>query len=116
MRIAYYTTDEVNRFLVRRWAGREGIRVVTPVVQSRADAYDGPVVLDFDNLPEATRADWLRRLTAGTRTGPALVHGHNIADAEATALRTHGDWVCRGRVRRAALCRWLVAATVPVTG
>ena len=107
MRVPYYTLDEVNRFLVRRWAHRAGVRVGCPAGRRLADGQGGAVILDLDFLPAAVRAAWVRRLLAGEAAGPVLAHGHNIPDAEAAALRATGVRVCRGRVRKAALCRWL---------
>jgi hypothetical protein len=111
MRITYYTTDEVNRYIVRQWGRRAGIRVECPAGGRPAAGGDGPVILDLDFLPVDVRADWLGRLRAGRIAGPVLVHGHNIADADATALTGRGVKVCRGRVRRAALNGWLDAVT-----
>jgi hypothetical protein len=115
MRITYYTTDEVNRYIVRQWGRRAGIRVECPAGGRLAARDDGPVILDLDFLPVDVRADWLGRLRAGQIAGPVLVHGHNIADADAAALAGHGVKVCRGRVRRAALERWLKAAATGST-
>jgi hypothetical protein len=112
MRIAYYTTDEVNRYIVRQWGRRAGIRVECLAGGRLAAGGDGPVILDLDFLPTDGRVDWLGRLRAGQIAGPVLVHGHNIADADAAALARLGVHVCRGRLRRAALGGWLDAATV----
>jgi hypothetical protein len=112
MQIAYYTTDEVNRYIVRRWARQTGVRVVCPAGGGLANGGGGPVVLDFDFLPADVRDEWLRRVRAGALSGPVLVHGHNIADADAAELARLGIHVCRGRVRRTALDGWLDAAAV----
>jgi len=109
MRIAYYTTDEVNRFFVRRWARAAGVRVVCPAGPRLIDGGGGAVILDLDFLPAEVRAGWLGRVRAGGVAGPVLVHGHNIADGDAAALGRLGVRVCRGRVRRAALDGWLDA-------
>jgi hypothetical protein len=114
MRIAYYTLDEVNRFLVRRWAHDAGARLVCPDGPRLNDECPGTtaLLLDLDHLPADVREAWLRRVLAGETGMPVLVHGHNIADAEAMALRARGAHVCRGRVRRAALHGWLAGQTV----
>lgn len=112
MRIAYYTTDEVNRFIVRRWGRRAGIRIDCPGGGGLVTDCDVPVILDFDFLPAEVRAAWLAQLRAGRIAGPVLVHGHNIVDADAAALARSGAHVCRGRVRWAALDGWLDAAAV----
>jgi hypothetical protein len=111
MRITYYTTDEVNRYIVRRWARQAGVRIMCPAGGGLANGCAGPVALDLDFLPDEVRAEWLRRVRAGAVTGPVLVHGHNIADDDAAALARLRVHVCRGRVRRAALIGWLDAAT-----
>jgi hypothetical protein len=109
MRIAYYTLDEVNRFLVRRWASEAGARLACPGSHQLKDEYAGAtaVLLDLDFLPAGVRADWVGRVLAGAVGLPVLVHGHNIPDAEASALRARGAQVCRGRVRKADLRAWL---------
>jgi hypothetical protein len=114
MRIAYYTLDEVNRFLVRRWAHEAGARAVCPDGPRLNEECPGAtaLVLDLDYVPAEVRAGWVRRVLAGQVGLPVLVHGHNIADAEAAALRERGAQVCRGRVRRAALRAWLDGQTV----
>lgn len=112
MWIAYYSTDEVNRYIVRRWARQADIRVMCPVGGGLAAEFDGPVILDLDFLPAEVLTVWLGRLRAGQIAVPILVHGHNIADTDAAALTRRGVHVCRGRVRRAALDQWLEAATV----
>src|SRR5262245_12788305 len=109
MRIAYYTLDAVNRFLVRRWAHDAGARLVCPGGHQLSDECAGTtaVLLDLDYVPSEVREAWVRRLLAGEIAMPVLVHGHNILDPEAAALRERGVQVCRGRVRRAALRSWL---------
>jgi hypothetical protein len=114
MRIAFFTLDEVNRFLVRRWARGAGVQVYCPAGERlggaclEADA----VILDLDFLPADLRADWLRRVLAGAVGGPVLTHGHNITDSEAVALRQRGVRVCRGRVRGADIRAWLDGVVV----
>jgi hypothetical protein len=114
MRIAYYTLDEVNRFLVRRWAREAGARLLCPDGGRLADECAGATAMlfDLDFLPADVRAGWVRRVLAGEVGLPVLVHGHNIPDAEAEQLRERGAEVCRGRVRRAALRAWLDAQLV----
>lgn len=114
MRIAYYTLDEVNRFLVRRWAHEAGARVIGPGANQLNDECPGAtaLVLDLDYVPAEVRAAWVRRVLTNEVGLPVLVHGHNIPDAEAAALRDRGAQVCPGRVRRAALRAWLDGQTV----
>jgi hypothetical protein len=107
MRITYFSTDEVNRFLVGRWAPRAGGRVCFPKENQSMDRghWNSPVILDLDGLSPVVRANWLRQLSAGAI--PALVHGHNISDADAAGLRRLEIRVCQGRVRRTVLCEWI---------
>jgi hypothetical protein len=107
MWIAYYTTDEVNRYIIHLWGRQAGVRIAHPAGKPLAIDSVGPVILDLDFLPVDVRADWLGRLRSGNVAGPVLVHGHNIADADADALACRGVRVCRGRLRRAALDGWL---------
>jgi hypothetical protein len=110
MRIAYVTLDDVNRFVVRRWTGGNNIRVECPAVTAPAAIIDtaDAILLDLDHLPEPFRAAWLERVLTNGMAGRVLVHGHNITDAEAAALRRRGVRVCRGRLRRGLLDAWVV--------
>jgi hypothetical protein len=109
MRIAYFTLDDVNRHLVRRWAAGAGARVRCLAGRLSAGGPDGAaaVVLDLDFLPPDVRTDWVRCVRAGEVGCPVLAHGHNISDADAAALGRGGARVCRGRLRRAVLVGWL---------
>jgi hypothetical protein len=106
MRITYFSIDEVNRLLVRRWAAGQGARVVCPSVQSIVEPLEG-VVLDFDFLPEPYRSNWLHLALTGEIPGPVLVHGHGLTDSEARGLARRGVTVCRGRLRRRVLRQWV---------
>ena len=109
MRIAYVTLDDVNRFVVQRWAGRGRFQLDGPAANqphARLDAA-GAVILDLDHLPAPFRAAWLARILNDALAGRALVHGYNIADADAAALRRRGVRVCRGRLRRGFFFAWL---------
>src|SRR5262249_33549031 len=114
MRVAYFTMDEVNQYLVRQWAKGAGVGVGCPAggrlggTCPESDA----VILDLDSLPTELRAHWLHRVLAGAAGGPVLAHGHNIMDSEAAALRQRGVRVCRGRVRKADVRAWLDSVAV----
>jgi hypothetical protein len=108
MRIAYISCDDVNRFLFRLWARRAKLpwnceTAVHP--GAPLGAADG-VVIDLDYLPGQLRAAWLAHAIGGA-TARLLVHGHNISDLEAQALRRAGAVVVRGRFRRGALLVWI---------
>ncbi len=109
MRITYFTLDDVNRFLVRRWARRAGARVACPVGPKLIWGFTDPgaIVLDLDHLTPDLRATWLKRAVTGVFGCPVLVHGHNISNVESTALRLSGVRVCHGRLRMKSLVGWL---------
>ena len=109
MKIAHYSSDEVNRYLVRRWAAAASVRSVAPGVgrpMAPGRSVKG-VVLDLDFLPHPYRAGWCTRALAGEFESPVLVHGHGITDTECEALRRAGARVVRGRLKAAAFARWL---------
>ena len=109
MRISYFSLDEVNQFVVGRWAGSRGFRVQRANCGPRVDGNaDGTaIILDLDYLMADSRAAWLQRVLAGEVTCPLLVHGHNISDAESADLRRCGAQVCRGRLRKTIVDGWL---------
>ena len=109
MKIAYYTLDEVNRCFVSRWLKAAGAAMACPAGRSLTESVPGvaAVVLDFDSLPSEVAAEWVRKLLKGGCGRTVLVHGHAISDATAIALRSRGVRVCRTRVRKAALLRWV---------
>jgi hypothetical protein len=106
VRIAYYSMDEVNRALVQRWGGREGIRALGPALPGCGETADA-VVLDLDFLPEPYRSAWLSAVLAGAVRVPVLVHGHGITDAEFAALRRRRVIICPGRLRREFFLCWV---------
>ena len=109
MRIAYFTLDAVNKFLVRRWARSLQTRIACPAGQPMFQRCAAPtaIILDVDFLPLELRATWLRRVLTDDGSAPALVHGHNVTDAEVEALQRCGVQVCRGRLRKSDLIEWL---------
>ena len=100
MRIAYFSLDDVNRALVRRWAAGQGVRVVCPSVRAVGEPVAAATVVDLDFLPDPYRVDWIAQVLAGAVEVPVLVHGHRLTDAEAASLARRGVVVCRGRLRR----------------
>jgi hypothetical protein len=106
MRIAYFSTDEVNRVLVRRWAAGQGARVYCPSVGLVAEPA-AAIVLDLDFVPEPYRTAWLDQIMSGMADGLVLVHGHSVTDTEALGLAQRGVTVCRGRLRRRVLRDWV---------
>jgi hypothetical protein len=109
MTLAYYTMDEVNRFLVSRWAKMLTVPVAFPRVRPGAEA-PAAVMLDLDHLPPGvtveaflSRPEWDRPRV--------IVHGHNIADGDAAKWRACGVRVCRGCVRKSLLRQFGHATT-----
>jgi hypothetical protein len=113
MRIAYFTTDEVNLDLARRWARRIGCQLIPlsprePLLDDQFDA----VIYDLDYLPSELRRELLASLRNDPLPGPCAVHSYNLKRREAEALRFWGVQVRRRlqpglflRLRREALQR-----------
>jgi hypothetical protein len=80
MKLAYLSTDELNRELVRGWAGRQGVGVTCPVRVDQApeEAFDA-VLLDLDHLPADRLADLLDRLSATRRFCLVAAHGYGTS-------------------------------------
>src|SRR5262245_10808120 len=96
MRIAYLSTDEVNRDLACRWADERHI-TIDLLDRERVPA-DGPldaVLCDLDYLPAEWRQQILADLLAGVPSCPAAVHGYNLDEDQAEDLREHGVLVVR---------------------
>ena len=100
MQIAYFSLDEVNRFMVRQWAKRHDVRIALPSVATIGQATTAGTVVDFDFVPEPLRGEWLRQALTGAFEGPVLVHGHGLSDREARMLSRRGMTVCKGCLRR----------------
>jgi hypothetical protein len=109
MRIIYLTLDDVNKFMMRRWARQSRCRLACPAasrLHTLSESADA-VVLDFDFLPATIRDAWLSRLLRGALAGRVLIHGHNISAAQIAALRPSRVGVCRGLLRKRVVCCWL---------
>ncbi|MFO0803963.1 MAG: hypothetical protein U0791_12685 [Gemmataceae bacterium] len=101
MTLAYYTMDEVNRFLVSRWAKKLNLRTAFPRVQPAAESPE-VVLLDMDRLPPGITVEAFLNRPEWDRPR-VIVHGHNIADGDAAKWRANGVRVCRGCVRKSLL-------------
>lgn len=110
MTLAYYSVDEVNQFLVSRWAKRLTLEVLRPRELSDMDDHS-VVLLDLDFLPPGVSLEGLLSMPRVARPR-MIVHGHNITDDETGRLRANGVQVCRGRLRK----RVLLAIRRPVAG
>lgn len=106
MRVAYLTTDDVNPALVRTWAAARSVRVNTPRPTTAARSAAG-VVIDFDHLPDHTRRAWERAIRTEADRRPVLIHGHNIPDRTAAALRRAGGAVVTGCLHERQFAAWL---------
>jgi hypothetical protein len=93
MRIAYLTTDEVNRTLAVAYGKRYCLTVVPLEPRDGApdDSFDG-VLYDWDYLPPEL-------IRYGPSAGPlprhVAVHGYNLTHRVKAALRRHGVAVFR---------------------
>src|SRR5947207_10488792 len=112
MRIAYISLDEVNQFLMQRWAKRGRFNADSPTAMELGPPINcvAGIVVDLDYLTAGARAAWLAHLLGGASAMPVLVHGHNITNAEQAALRRRGVSVCRGRLLRSRLMAWVHCA------
>jgi hypothetical protein len=96
MRIAYLSTDEVNRDLAAQWAGERNITLdVLDSEPIRADVPFDAILCDLDYLPAERREEILAGLLAGAASCPAAVHSYNLEDDQAADLREHGVLVVR---------------------
>ena len=96
MRVAYLTTDEVNRNLARGLAAACGaaLHPVTP----RDDPPDGSidaVLYDLDFLSVTHRQEILAALKAGASPHVAGVHSYGLDENVVNALRKHHVVVSR---------------------
>jgi hypothetical protein len=106
MKIAYLTTDVVNPALARRWAKPLGGRVLTPRPSNPSAGADA-VVIDFDHLPGELQRKAVNAVLLRTELRPVLVHGHNIPERLAEALRLRGAVAVVGRLDRRTVRRWV---------
>jgi hypothetical protein len=111
MHIAYLTTDEVNRYLAEAMAAACGLTLcpLAPKDPPPGGEFDA-VLYDWDYLPARQQREVTAELLAGRRPHAVAVHGYNLEDARAEALRRHAVAVYRGLhprvfrlLRRAAL-------------
>jgi hypothetical protein len=112
MRIAYITTDEVNRALAAQIAGECGafICALAPKDAAPGDQFLA-VLYDLDDIERPRRADLVAQILSSPSTRPSAVHGYDITDEEASALRRHG--VAVSQRLRAGLVRSLCKAAQP---
>ena len=91
MRIAYLTTDEVNEHLVEGLAAAYGLTLCPLAPKDPPpDEWFDAVLCDWDSWPVERRQELLAQLPAGRRPPVVAVHGYNLGDGQAKALRRHG--------------------------
>jgi hypothetical protein len=112
MRIAYMTTDEVNRASAAQMAGECGafICALAPKDSPPDDQFLA-VLYDLDDMHKQQRAELVAQILRSPSTRPRAVHGYDITDEEASALRRHG--VAVSKRLRAGLIRSLCKAAQP---
>jgi hypothetical protein len=90
MRIGYWTTDEVNEHLAHELATECGDRLcpLTPKDWPADGKYDA-VLYDWDHLPAELQQEVMKGLLHGPLPHAVAVHGYNLGDGRAGALRWH---------------------------
>jgi hypothetical protein len=90
MLIGYRTIDQVNEYTARQMARACGVKLYP--LWPREPPPDGgfdAVLYDWDCLPAQERQEVLAELTAGHRPHAVALHGYNLEDSQAKALRRH---------------------------
>jgi hypothetical protein len=112
MRIAYLTTDEVNQTLAAGMAAERGADICArPPQEPLPDDQFDAVLYDLDDLQKHKRGEFVALILSSPSTCPRAVHGYDITDEQAKALRTHG--VVVGQRLRSGLIRNLCTAAPP---
>jgi hypothetical protein len=114
MRFAYLTTDEVNQSLARDIALGCGITLDTlfPKDGPPDRGYDA-VVYDWDSWPVELRQEFLASLEKGPLYRPVAVHGYDLPEDHAEALRNRG--VALYRRLRPEMFQRLHRAALPIS-
>jgi hypothetical protein len=88
MRIAYLTTDEVNRYLAEGMAAACGLTLcpLAPKDPPPEGEFDA-VLYDWDHWPARQRREVMAELRAGCPPHVVALHGYNLEDTQAEALR-----------------------------
>ena len=113
MRIAYLTTDEVNRHLAEEMAAACGVTLcpLEPRDHPPGGEFDA-LLYDWDHWPAARRREALAELLGGSLPHAVAVHGYNLEDGRAEALRRHTVAVYRRLQPRVFRFLRLAARTV----
>jgi hypothetical protein len=96
MRIAYLTTDVVNRNLALELAQWRGITLYPqePREAAPCGSFDA-VLYDWDFWPAERKEDVLTELLSGPVAPPVALHRYQVDPEQAEALRRHGVLVWR---------------------
>src|SRR5262249_48680352 len=96
MRIAYLSTDEVNLHLAEEMAAACGLTLcpLDPKDPPPDEAVDA-LLYGWDPGPAERQPEVLAELLAGRLPRAVAVHGYNLGDAQAEALRRRGMAVYR---------------------
>src|SRR5262249_53906643 len=96
MGIAYGTTDEVNEHLAEQMAAACGLTLY-PLAPKDAPSYESfdAVLYDWDYWPVEQQQEALAELLVGRLPHAVAVHGYNLEDGLAEALRLNGVAVYR---------------------
>jgi hypothetical protein len=97
MRIAYLTTDRLNRELAVRAAESCGADLdLTLPVTDRSPGPSAATLYDLDHLEAEHRQSVLDDLISGPSPSPAAVHSSDLQDEVVAALRARGVVVSHG--------------------
>src|SRR6266404_8434617 len=91
MKIAYWTTDEVNEHLATEAAARYGATLcpLSPAEASTNEPYDA-VLCDWDFLPRPQRQRILSQLIRNRCGYAVVVHSYHLNDKQVRSLRRRG--------------------------
>jgi hypothetical protein len=90
MRVAYLTTDEVNRELALEMADKCGLTLcpLEPRNGPPTKEYDA-ILYDWDSWPAEQRQETLAALLAGPLPHAVALHGYGLEDDQVETLRRH---------------------------
>jgi hypothetical protein len=101
MKIAYVTTDEVNRYMAKRLARAYGLKLSwVPRRDAAADGQFDAIIYDLDYLPAEEQVRALAALVTRPLSQPAAVHSYHLEKPQKEALRANGVAVYRRLVRK----------------
>ena len=96
MRVAYLTTDEVNRDLALAMAEKCGLTLcpLEPRDGPLTKDYDA-ILFDWDSWPAEKRQEALAAMLAGPLPHAVALHGYGLEDDQVETLRRHSVAVYR---------------------